>query len=116
MFASLLGVGEDESFDFAAADEAVVPAEVVVQEEVEFFGLAFAESLDGALLDFGFEAAAAKGAFDAAIEVEEGFGSEFLGAGPFGAGDEAEGDGFAGAGGFGEGLENRVLHGRGEDS
>lgn len=105
-----LSIGEDESFDFAAAKEAVIPAEVVVEEEFEAFGLTGGESPEGAALDFGFEAATAEGAGDAAIGMEEGFGTGFFGGGAFGAGDDAEGDGFGLASGGSEVLEDGVIH------
>ena len=50
-----------------AADQAVVPAEIVVEQQVEGAGRAGAEGVKGALLDFGFEAAAAESALDAAV-------------------------------------------------
>ena len=103
-------VGKDEAEDFAAADEAVVPAEVVVKEKIEGGGLAGAEGIEGAMLDFGFEAATAERAADAAIGKKEGLGADLLGAGTLDAGDECERDAFAAPGGVRKCLENDVLH------
>src|SRR5438093_1852209 len=84
-FAHFLSIGQNHAEDFAAANQAVVPAEVVVEQQIEGFRFASPQRLDGALLDFGFETAAAKGAFNAAIGIEEGLGANFLGAGAFDA-------------------------------
>lgn len=106
-----LSIGDDEAGDFAAADEAIVPTEIVIEQEVEGGGLIGLEGLNGAVLDFSFETAAAQSAFDTAIGIEESLGTDLLRAGTFRAGDEGESDGFAGTGGFSQSLENEVLHG-----
>ena len=64
-------VGQDEALDFAAAHQSIVPAEVVVEQEVKGRRVAGAERLEGALLDFGFETAAAQGALNAAVGMED---------------------------------------------
>ncbi len=78
-------VWQDQSQDFAATDKAVVPSEIVVEQEVESGRLAGAQRLDSALLDFGFEAASSQRAFDAAIGVKEGLCADLLRAGTFDA-------------------------------
>jgi len=91
-----MDAGEDDAADASAADKAVVPAKIVVENEVEGFRLTGDERLPGAVLDFGFEAAAAHGSCDASVGVEEGLGADFLRAGAFDVRDDAEGYGFVG--------------------
>ena len=82
----------------------------MVEQEVKGRGLAGAERLDGALLDFGFETAAAQCAADATIRVEQRLGADLLRAGALDAGDQAQRDRLTVAGGISDGLEDQVLH------
>ena len=85
------GMGQDQAEDRAAADQAVIPPEIMVQSQLECFGFSGNQSLPGAPADFGLQASPAQGAEHAVIGKEEGLGPLFLGAGTFGAGDDAEG-------------------------
>ena len=106
------GVGENYAKHFAAANQAVVPAEIVVEQEIEGGRLASAKGVDGALLDFSFETTTTERAVDAAIGIKQGLGADFLRAGTFDAGDERESDGFAVARGVRERVKDDVLHAR----
>src|SRR5262249_29192622 len=74
------GVGEDAHA--AAADEAVVPAVVVVEAEGQHLAAALAlragQDAQGALLDLGLDAAAAEGAALAAVGEDEHGGAGLL--------------------------------------
>jgi hypothetical protein len=94
-FPGLRGVRENQPGDFATTDQSVVPAEVVIQDEIENVRLLFAQRLPRAFAHLGFEAAATERADDAAIGEEERLGSALLRAGPFHAGDDSERKGFA---------------------
>src|SRR5579859_2804273 len=104
-------IWQDQPENLAAADQAVVPAEIMVQQKVERGGLAGAERLNGALLDFGFQAAAAERAQDAAIGIKQRLRADLLRAGTFHRGDDAQGRRLAAARGLRERLEDGVLHG-----
>ena len=110
LLSGALGIGQDHPADLAAAHQAVVPAEVVVEQQVERRRLAGAQRQDGPMLDFGLQAAAAQRAFDAAIGIKERLGADLLRAGTFDAGDDAERDRFTAARGLREGLEDDVSH------
>lgn len=103
-------VGKNQAEHFAAADQAVVPAEIVVEQEIEGGGLAGANGFDGALLNFRLQATAAEGAVNAAIGIKQGLRADFLRAGTFDAGNERERDRFAGARGVRQGLKYEMLH------
>ena len=104
------GVREDEAKDFAAADEAVVPAEIMVEEQIEGGGFTGTEGVESAVLNFRFETAAAEGAVDAAVGKEERLRADLLWTGAFDAGDERERDVFTARGGVSESLKDDVLH------
>ena len=110
-FSEALRVGQHDAEHFAAADQAIVPAEIVVEHEFEGFGPAGLERAQREPLRFGFETAAAEGAFDFAVGIEERLGTDLLRTRSLCAGDDAEGDGFAVARGVGEGLEDGIGHG-----
>jgi len=77
-----LGIGQDQPAHLAAAHQAVVPAEVVVEQQLERRRLTGAQRQDGAMLDLGLQAAAAHGAFDAAVRIKERLGAGLLRTGP----------------------------------
>src|SRR6185503_7725648 len=104
------GIGQDESEHLAAADEAVVPAEIVVQQQVERGRFARAQRLDGALLDFRLQAATAERAVDAAVREKNRLRADLLRAGTLDAGNDPQRHAFARARGVGEGLEDDVFH------
>ena len=109
-FPSVLDIWQDYSEDFPATNQAVIPAEVVVEQQIEGGRLTCAQRLNGPLLDFGFEAAAAHRTFDAAIRVENCFCTDLLRARAFDAGDDPQRDWFAVTRGLREFLEYGVLH------
>ena len=93
----------------AAADEAVVPAKILIELKGEEAVLVFVHELLSAGADFGFDAAAAKGADGIAVAEDE-HGSAFaLRGAAAGANDGAEGDGFAESGSADE-LSQEINH------
>src|SRR5262249_49366816 len=84
--------GLDEDAGAAAADQAVVPAEVVVEVEVEEFDAAGVEAVETAAAGFSLHAAAAERAEDAAVGEEEGAGAGLLGRGAAGVRHGGEGE------------------------
>ena len=62
------------------------------------------------MLDLGLQAAAAERAFDFPVRIKQRLRAEFLRAGTFHAGDDAERDGFVRGGSGGKRLENRIGH------
>ena len=111
-FSELLCIWQNHPQDLAAADESVVPTEVVIENEFKRLRLAGFQCRQGHPLRLGFQAAAAERAFDFAVGIKQRLGPEFLRAGTFHAGDDAERDGFAIAGGGGKRLEDGIGHGR----
>jgi hypothetical protein len=109
LLSGALGVRNDDAKNFAAADQAVVPAEVVIKDEFKGLWFAVAEGLEGEALGFGFETTAAERAGNLAIGIEQRLGAELLRARTFHARDDAERDGFVCTGRFREGLE-QVFH------
>ncbi len=86
------GPGQDEALHAPAAEQAIVPAEVMVQDQLEGGGRLGQQRAPGAILNLGFEAAPPQGADDLAIGKEKGLGPFLLGAGPFGGGDDPQGE------------------------
>ena len=84
------GVGKNQAADAAAADEAVVPAEIVIEDHVKFGGLAGFQGLERAGLHLGLQAAAAEGADDFAVREKNGLGPGALRAGALGAGNQRQ--------------------------
>ena len=78
----------------------------LIQQKIKGFSLAGSQGLNGALLNLGFEASAPEGAFDAAIGIKQGFSANFLRAGTFDAGDDAQHDGLAGTRRLSQGLKD----------
>ena len=107
-FAQLLRVRQNHAQNFSAADQAVVPAEIVIEHQLECFRLAGLERGEREPLRLGFETAAAERAFDFAVGIKQRLRAKLLRAGTFHAGDDAERDRFAVARRGGEGLENRI--------
>src|ERR1700674_3305428 len=104
------GVGQDEAKHLAAANKAVIPTKIVIQQQIERGSLAGAKRLNGALLDFSFQATAAQRAVQAAVGIKQRLGPDLLRAGSFDAGDERQRDGFAAAGSIRQGFKDDVLH------
>ena len=74
----------------AAANQAVVPAEIVVEHHVERGGLAGLQGFFGARVNLGFEAAAAERAGDFAVGKKQRLGADALRAGTFRAGNQRQ--------------------------
>src|ERR1035441_9905695 len=85
-----LRIGQDQAAHLAAAHQPIVPTEVVVEQQFERRRLAGAQRQHGTMLDFSLQAAAAKGALDATVRVEERLGTDLLRAGTPGTSDNAE--------------------------
>lgn len=83
-------VRQNHAAHAAAADEAVVPAEIVVEHHFKFGGLAGFQGGERARLNLGFETAAAECANDFSVGEKNGLGPGALRAGTFGAGDERQ--------------------------
>src|SRR5258708_6890337 len=94
-------IRQNKPENLPSADQAIVPAEIMVQQKVKRGGLAGAEGLNGALLDFGSQAAAAERDQDAAIGIKQPFRAHCLRAGPFRQADEAQGGRLTAPRGFG---------------
>jgi len=88
--------GQDDSLDAATADEAVIPAEIMIEHQVEGFRFARVQGLSRPVLNLGLQAAAAHRSRDPAIGVKEGLGSDFLRTRSLHRGDDAERHGFIG--------------------
>ena len=116
LLARVLRVGQDQAADLAAAHQAVVPAEVVIEQQVEGRPLPRAQGLDGALLDLGFQATAAERALDAPVSIKQRLGADLLRAGSLDPGDDAQRDWFPAARRLRQSLEDDVLHEPSEDS
>src|SRR6185437_24987 len=93
-----------------AANQTIVPAEVVVEQQIKGFRLAGAQGLDGALLNFRLQTAAAESPLDAAIAIKKSLRANFLRAGTFNVDDDSQRDGFAAPCSIGQGLEDNVFH------
>ena len=104
-------VGEDDAKDFATADQPIVPAEIVVEQQVKRGGLAGAQGLDGALLNFRLQATAAERAVNPAIGMEQCLRADLLRARPLDPRDDSQRHRLALPGCIREGLKNVVLHG-----
>ena len=100
----------------AAADEAVVPAEIVIEQHIELGGLAGFQRRERARLNLGFETAAAERAGDFSVGEKNGLGPGALRAGTFRAGNERERERLIRSGGklFVEAGHAQVLACRGD--
>ena len=81
---------QNQSAHAAAANQSVVPAEIVVEHHVERGGLAGLQGFYGARVDFGFETAAAERADDFSVGKKQRLGADALRAGAFRAGNQRE--------------------------
>src|SRR6185437_14483941 len=91
-FARGLRIGQDHAKNFSAANQTIVPAEVVVEQQIKGFRLAGAQGLDGALLNFRLQTAAAESPLDAAIAIKKSLRANFLRAGTFNVDDDSQRD------------------------
>ncbi len=69
---------QDDAADPSSADQTVVPAKIVIQNEVESFRLARSQRLPRSILDFRFKAAAAHRSHDPAILEKQCLRANFL--------------------------------------
>ena len=72
-FTNLLCVGNYDAENLAAADQSVVPAEVVIEDEFEAFGLFSFERIECETLRFRFQTTATECAGDFSIGMKHGF-------------------------------------------
>ncbi len=91
---SVGGRGEDLDVDVhgSTADQAIIPAQVVVEFEGEKLGLVGLDLLEGGGADFRFNASAAEGADGLARLQDQHLGAFFLRAGALGFDEGAEGE------------------------
>src|SRR5579883_518209 len=108
--AQFLRVGQDQSFHSAAANEAVVPAKIVVQQQIKRRRLAGFKRLNCSVLDLRFQATSSQSSGNTAVVVKNRFGAELLRARTFHAGDDPERDGLTGPGRLSERSEKVKLH------
>jgi hypothetical protein len=106
----LLRIGKDQPADLAPAHQAVVPTEIVVEQQVEGRPLPRPQGLDGPLLYLGLQATATQRAFDTPIGIKQGLGADLLRAGPLHVGDDAQRDRLPAARRLCQGLEDNVSH------
>ena len=94
-FFRLRRVRKNQAANFAAANETVIPAKIMIEHQVEGGGLLLQQRLPRPLPHFGFKASTAERADDAAIREEERFGAFLLRAGTFHAGNDSQRKGLA---------------------
>ena len=99
--------GQDHAADASPANQPVVPAEIVIQHQVEGFRLARHQGQPRAILDFRFEAAAAHRPGDPAIGVKKRLRPDLLRARSLGFRDDPERDRFFRFRRGGQGLVKR---------
>ena len=81
---------QDHAVHAATADEAVVPAKIMIQHHVKLDGLAGFQRRERAGLHLGFEATTTERANNFSVGEENGLGAGALGTGTFGAGNQRE--------------------------
>ena len=70
-FLRLRHVRKNQAANFAAANETVIPAKVMIKHEIENRGLMLEHGLPGALAHFGFETSSTERADDSSIGEEK---------------------------------------------
>src|SRR6185369_3604092 len=75
------GAGKDQAADRSAADQTVVPAKIMIKDEVKPGRFAGAQSAARAVLNFRFQTTAPEGTHDASVGQEQGLRAALLRAG-----------------------------------
>ena len=93
---------KDDPKDATAANQAVVPAKIVIKDKIESLGFSGEQRLPGAVLDFGLETATAHGPDDTSIAIEERLGPNLLRTGALDLRNNAQRERFVTLGGSGQ--------------
>src|SRR2546423_1217320 len=78
IFADLFRIRQNHPKYFPTTDQSIIPSEIMVQQKIESFSLARAQSLYRPLLDFCLQTSAAESSLDSAICIKERFGPNLL--------------------------------------